>query len=152
MFGRSTKKGKWHVLKEKDAICSSLLTIFEKTYYTPKKEDTCERCIKKQKGTSNYRTSVPKALKDRIWDTQIGPRFGEAWCYVCSTIINSKKFEAGHVKSVANGGATNIRNLKCICGTCNKSMGTQNLEVFRKQYFSHQMRETEKHYVPMEID
>ena len=84
---------------------------------------------------NRYRMSVPKALKDRLWDTTYGPEAGQGECYVCGTIINSKRFEAGHIISVFHGGETTLNNLKCICSTCNKSMGTQNLEHFKMTYF-----------------
>jgi hypothetical protein len=83
----------------------------------------------------SYRKSVPKTLKDRLWDVTFGPEIGQAECYVCSATINSKKFEAGHIIPVAHGGSTTLDNLRCICGTCNKSMGTQNLEEFKEQFF-----------------
>ena len=82
-----------------------------------------------------YRKSLPKALKDRLWDITFGQNAGEGKCDVCDTIINSKRFEAGHIKSVYYGGSTTLDNLKCICSTCNKSMGTQNLKEFKKTYF-----------------
>ena len=83
----------------------------------------------------NYRKSVPKTVKDRLWDTTFGPESGQGLCYVCGVLINSKRFEAGHVISVYHGGSTTLDNLKCICSTCNKSMGTQNLEKFKFTYF-----------------
>ena len=82
-----------------------------------------------------YRESIPKVVKDRLWDTTFGETAGQGKCEVCGIIINSKRFEAGHVISVYNGGDTTIQNLRCICSTCNKSMGTMNLEVFKKRYF-----------------
>jgi 5-methylcytosine-specific restriction endonuclease McrA len=82
-----------------------------------------------------YRISVPKALKDRLWDLTFGQNAGQGKCDVCDTTINSKRFEAGHIKSVYHGGSTTLDNLKCICSTCNKSMGTRNLEEFKKTYF-----------------
>jgi hypothetical protein len=82
-----------------------------------------------------YRISVPKSLKDRLWDITFGQDAGQGKCDVCDTIINSKRFEAGHIKSVYHGGSTTLDNLKCICSTCNKSMGTRNLEEFKKTYF-----------------
>ena len=45
-------------------------------------------------------------------------------------------FECGHIVSVKEGGETNIENLLPICSSCNKSMGTENLMVFKKKYFS----------------
>jgi hypothetical protein len=82
-----------------------------------------------------YRKSIPKALKDKLWDDTFGKEAGEGNCRVCNTIINSKSFEAGHKIAVAKGGETTLNNLECICSTCNKSMGTQNLEDFRDIYF-----------------
>lgn len=91
--------------------------------------------IEPLKNNKINRKSVPKALKDRLWDTTFGPEAGQGDCYVCGATINSKRFEAGHIVAVHNGGGTNLENLKCICSTCNKSMGTQNLEHFKKIYF-----------------
>jgi len=91
--------------------------------------------LKSKSHSGKHRKSVPKALKDRLWDTTYGPEAGQGECYVCGMIINSKRFEAGHIKAVYHGGSTTLNNLKCICSTCNKSMGTQNLEDFRKTYF-----------------
>jgi hypothetical protein len=85
--------------------------------------------------TSKYRISIPKAVKDRLWDITFGQDAGQGKCYVCDTIINSKRFEAGHIISVKYGGPTTLNNLKCICSTCNKSMGAKNLEDFKKTYF-----------------
>jgi 5-methylcytosine-specific restriction endonuclease McrA len=87
------------------------------------------------KKKDNYRKSVPKTVKDRLWDTTFGPEAGQGLCYVCGLQINSKRFEAGHVISVYHGGSTTLDNLKCICSTCNKSMGTQHLEKFKLTYF-----------------
>jgi 5-methylcytosine-specific restriction endonuclease McrA len=87
------------------------------------------------KKKDNCRKSVPKTVKDRLWDTTFGPEAGQGLCYVCGLQINSKRFEAGHVISVYHGGSTTLDNLKCICSTCNKSMGTQNLEKFKLTYF-----------------
>ena len=81
------------------------------------------------------RKTIPKAVKDKVWDICIGKEKGVSKCYCCSSDIDSKKFDCGHIISVANGGSDTIDNLKPICDTCNKSMGTENLEVFKKKYF-----------------
>ena len=81
------------------------------------------------------RKTIPKAVKDKVWDICIGKEKGVSKCYCCSSDIDSKKFDCGHIVSVANGGSDTIDNLKPICATCNKSMGTENLEEFKKKYF-----------------
>ena len=84
------------------------------------------------------RKTIPKILKNQVWDTNIGKFNGVGQCYCCGTGIDSKNFEAGHIISVANGGENNLNNLKPICGCCNKSMGTENMEAFKSKYMKHQ--------------
>ena len=69
------------------------------------------------------RISIPKAVKDKLWDNNFGHDAGIGKCYCCQKEINSKKFDCGHIVSVAHGGTNNIDNLKPVCSTCNKSMG-----------------------------
>ena len=89
--------------------------------------------IKKYK---TKRIAIPKTVKDKLWDDTFGSKCGEGECYVCLTTINSKQFECGHIIAVARGGDNNITNLKPICATCNKSMGTKHLEEFKNKYFN----------------
>jgi len=44
-------------------------------------------------------------------------------------------FHCGHIVSHANGGSMHIDNLRPICASCNLSMGTQNMNEFRQQFF-----------------
>lgn len=93
---------------------------------------------------SNLSKTVPKPVKNRLWDTTFGPEAGQGNCYVCGVIINSKSFEAGHVKAAAKGGLSTVENLRCICSDCNKSMGTHNLEVFKAIYFPNRVKNKTK--------
>ncbi len=85
--------------------------------------------------SKKYRKNIPKAVKDRLWDITFGPEAGQGACWVCEATINSKRFEAGHIDSVFNGGKDTIDNLRCICSTCNKSMSIENMDIFKKIYF-----------------
>ena len=89
----------------------------------------------KQKKNKPVRKSIPKSLKSLVWDRNVGKEKGVGPCFVCNISIDSKNFECGHIKSINDGGLTNIDNLKPICGCCNKSMGTQNLNEFKILYF-----------------
>ena len=82
------------------------------------------------------RKSIPKIVKNMVWDENIGEEKGIGECYCCSQKINSKNFEAGHIVSVKNGGPTTLNNLKPICSCCNKSMGIENMENFKKTYMT----------------
>ncbi len=82
---------------------------------------------------SYNRKSIPKSLRKELWNNYFGDRY-KGKCYVCKNRIFKKDFECGHVKAYINGGETSIPNLRPICKTCNRSMGTQNLEDFKQQY------------------
>jgi hypothetical protein len=60
----------------------------------------------------------------------------DAGCYTCNKLISAFDFEVGHVIAEANGGSTTEDNLKPICRTCNRSMGTKNIEEFKSQHFA----------------
>ena len=79
--------------------------------------------------------TIPKTLKINVWNLYIGKEIGSAKCMCCreSEIIQGH-FEAGHVISERDGGATNIENLRPICSLCNKSMGAKNMLEFMKEY------------------
>ena len=91
--------------------------------------------MKKQQNI-NTTQKIPKILKNKVWDTFIGQEYGIGKCYCCNNNIDSKNFEAGHVIASSKNGQTILENLRPICGCCNKSMSTMNLEEFKKTYMS----------------
>ena len=60
----------------------------------------------------------------------------EGKCYVCEKTIHMMDFEVGHNRAVSKGGSNNPDNLRPICKSCNRSMGTMTLEAFRRKWFS----------------
>ena len=62
-------------------------------------------------------------------------------CYVCQKPILFTDFEVGHNKPFSKGGTWNINNLRPICRTCNRSMGSMTIEAFKIKYF------TKKHVI-----
>lgn len=97
-----------------------------------------QECRKRHKPpktkNSSTRKTIPKTLKNQVWDTCIGQEKGVGNCYCCSKEIDSKNFECGHILAVCKGGENKLDNLKPICSICNKSMGKQNLNEFKSQY------------------
>ena len=72
-----------------------------------------------------------------VWDTYIGSSIGESNCFCCEhQKIRQIEFHCGHVIAEKNGGETNIDNLRPICAQCNLSMGTMNMNDYKKKYFS----------------
>jgi len=76
---------------------------------------------------------IPKALKCAVWEKYVGEDIGKILCMCCEiTEITQMKFHCGHIIAEAMGGETNVNNLLPICESCNKSMGTKNLNDFKK--------------------
>jgi hypothetical protein len=79
------------------------------------------------------RKSIPLALRKAVWEAFKTPENLVA-CRHCSAKIDAFSFECGHVQSVAKGGSTTFDNLVPVCGPCNRSVGTRNINVFNTQY------------------
>lgn len=82
----------------------------------------------------NDKSYVPKTLKNKVWDEYIGKDKGIGNCYCCDKKIDSKHFETGHIIAKFNSGKTVLDNLRPICSCCNKSIGTKNMDDFKKKY------------------
>ena len=78
--------------------------------------------------------AIPKVMKDLCWSKYIGDTVGKSKCMCCETNdIKMNDFQCGHVIAEANGGALTVDNLLPICKACNVSMGTENLNEFKKR-------------------
>jgi 5-methylcytosine-specific restriction endonuclease McrA len=88
------------------------------------------------------RTTIPKAIREQVWEKYIGRTKRVGKCYCCKwRPITESDFEIGHNKSVAKGGKNNIGNLRPICKPCNRSMGTMTIEAYKKKW--HETPKTE---------
>jgi hypothetical protein len=75
---------------------------------------------------------IPKAVRTAVWNAYY-PENIKGKCYVgCGEDITVHNFECGHVVARVNGGDISVPNLRPICSSCNKSMGTHNLEEFKR--------------------
>lgn len=80
--------------------------------------------------------SIPKSLKKQVWDTWIGSNIGATKCLCCNhEEIRQIEFHCGHIISEVRGGQTNVNNLRPICAQCNLSMGSMNMNEFKKKFF-----------------
>lgn len=81
------------------------------------------------------RKTIPQALRKALWETEIGTNYiGK--CYVCGGRTTPFEFEAGHIISSSDGGEDTLRNLRVLCCLCNRSMGTQNLDEYKCQFYN----------------
>lgn len=92
-------------------------------------------CRDLQKDKRKRRRSLPKRVRDAVWDKYIGQHNTSGVCLVCRDQITLRNWECAHIRSVANNGTDTVDNLVPCCHSCNKSMGTQNLWAFQRQYF-----------------
>lgn len=77
------------------------------------------------------RKAIPKYKRDMVWNKYIGVAKSVGECYACKKPIHIQEFEVGHNRAKAKGGSDEISNLRPICHTCNKNMGTMSIETFR---------------------
>jgi hypothetical protein len=77
---------------------------------------------------------IPQALRNSVWVTYMGKVYiGK--CFCCGTEeISHANFACGHVQSEKNGGSTSLENLRPVCVSCNSSMGTIDMEEFKKTF------------------
>lgn len=77
---------------------------------------------------------IPATVRNIVWVTHFQTS-KKGQCWLCKVEdISSANFECGHVVSEKNGGKPTIDNLRPICGFCNKSVGTMNMEDFKRKY------------------
>jgi hypothetical protein len=85
---------------------------------------------------TKLKKKIPKTVKNLVWDTYIGQDNGTGKCYVCVRKIDSKDFECGHIIAECKGGDMSIDNLRPVCRCCNGSVGSMNMDEFKKIYFN----------------
>jgi hypothetical protein len=79
--------------------------------------------------------SIPKSVRDLVWDKYIGEDIPKHSCFCCKTAkITMRDFHAGHIQSRKLGGSSDVTNLRPICHKCNLSMGSQNMIDFIVQH------------------
>ena len=79
------------------------------------------------------RRSMNRALMMAVWNFYFGKRNGVGNCFCCKDEVTQQDFEAGHIKSVANGGDDDVSNLQVVCRSCNLSMGKMDMMDFVKK-------------------
>lgn len=92
--------------------------------------------VKRVTRSSNKRSSIPKAIREQVWDKYIGESQSSALCIICNhRKINMRKFHCGHIVSDKDGGTATVDNLLPICEPCNLSMGSNHMDMYVKEYY-----------------
>jgi hypothetical protein len=122
------------MIEQETHVCISQLI---KSNTIPDKNDVAENNVEATPSLAMKRYQKIKPSKRRlVWKTYIGMAHGEVPCLCCkSNNIDMLNFHCGHVVSDAEGGTTELSNLRPICSVCNSSMGSMNMKVFAKEQF-----------------
>jgi hypothetical protein len=80
------------------------------------------------------KATIPKSLRKMVFDRDFGGEY-RGNCYVCMKEIDRDEGQMGHIVPESKGGETIITNLRAICGCCNLSIGTQNMNFFKNKHF-----------------
>ena len=80
------------------------------------------------------RKNLPKKIRGKVWWLRFGEE-EEGVCECCGEAITKDNWECGHIKARKCGGMDEESNLVPICRSCNRSMGTENLAVFKARCY-----------------
>jgi len=81
------------------------------------------------------RKTIPKKIRGEAWKIQFGDST-QGSCFCCKKGLDVfDDWHAGHVISHSNNGADTADNLRPVCGSCNLSMGTENMDDFKKRCY-----------------
>ena len=110
----------------------SINSNIEKPIIKSKTNFSINKTIKEKKPRKK---TIPVALKRKVWDHWVGEQIGKTKCPCCKlTDITQLNFSCGHINAEANGGSLHVTNLRPVCGSCNSSMGTKNMNEFIREF------------------
>ena len=93
--------------------------------------DLLEKLVKK----ISKRKPIPKKIRGEAWKIQFGESTKGA-CFCCKKELDSfDDWHAGHIIAHAEGGTDTAANLRPVCGSCNHSMGTENMDAFKARCY-----------------
>ncbi len=84
---------------------------------------------------STHRKQIPKKIRGQVWSSQFGIST-KGVCYCCKKPLDVFDiWHAGHIISRAKGGVDTADNLRPLCPSCNLSMGTENMDDFKRRFY-----------------
>ena len=85
--------------------------------------------------TDQTRKAIPKKIRGEAWIKQFGDSI-KGLCYCCKVEFGIfDNWDAGHIIAHSNGGKDTADNLRPVCGSCNQSMGTENMDAFKARCY-----------------
>ena len=81
------------------------------------------------------RKAIPKKIRGEAWKIQFGDSL-KGSCFCCKKLLDVfEDWHAGHIISHSSGGTDTADNLRPVCGSCNLSMGTENMDAFKSRCY-----------------
>lgn len=91
--------------------------------------------MKKQSVAPIKIQQIPKQIRGEVWKKYNGNSIIGS-CYCCKKTVDVFDiWNAGHVRPHSQGGVSTVDNLRPVCVSCNMSMGTQNMYVYKSKYY-----------------
>jgi len=78
---------------------------------------------------------IGKSKRRKVWEKRNMKESMIGKCFVCEKDIDYDEFECGHVTAAFWGGNQSLNNLEPICGPCNRDMGVENLNEYKRKFY-----------------
>ena len=106
------------------------LSLINNTYRVEERQSIPDNIIQKQP-----RKTIPKKIRGIAWKIQFGDST-KGSCFCCKKELDVfDDWHAGHIVSHSNNGTDTADNLRPVCGSCNLSMGTENMDAFKARCY-----------------
>jgi len=120
----------WSTMSNHDS-CISFQELVKSKLEIPKKN----MAIAVKEKNTEPRKTIPKKIRGEAWKIQFGDST-KGSCFCCKKELDIfDVWHAGHVVSHSNGGTDTANNLRPVCGSCNYSMGTENMDDFKQRCY-----------------
>lgn len=126
-----------------EGIPTKMRKMWEKGYAPEERMEWFERSVEEIEriivpaAELGERKNIPKKIRDKVWVNTFGDE-EEGDCNCCHERISESNWECAHIIAHKCGGKDEESNLVPTCRSCNRSMGTENLELFKARcYPSH---------------
>lgn len=78
---------------------------------------------------------IGKSKRRKVWEKRNMKESMIGACFVCEKNTDYDEFECGHVTAAFWGGTQSLFNLEPICGPCNRDMGIENLNEYKRKFY-----------------
>jgi isopentenyl diphosphate isomerase/L-lactate dehydrogenase-like FMN-dependent dehydrogenase len=79
--------------------------------------------------------AIPAKIKAAVWKNHFAMSI-KGTCFCCKSELDAlHSWHAGHIVARSKGGLDIASNLRPVCGSCNQSMGAENMDAFKARFY-----------------